>query len=101
MKHIIDMFDSIDIQVAYVLSEVMIDRLTEGFGSSVVNKLENQYTYAQALDKKIFFNLYLSIDHIHELSSCPTTFFPRPECEEKTEWVVPYQTEVKMWEQVK
>ena len=60
---------------------------------------DNYYTYSTSHGKSSYFTLYLS--RIEDLSNCPTTFFPRTECDGVMGWdVVSHQTEAKMWEQV-
>ena len=57
------------------------------------------YSYSEAQGKVTYFTLYLS--RIESLGYCPTTFFPRTECDGTMGWdVLSYQTEAKMWEQV-
>ena len=100
MKHIIDMFDSTDVQVAYILGGTMVDRMTKAFNETDPD--DNHYTYSIANGKKTFFTVYLAKSSSDDLGLCPTCFFPRPECDGAMGWdVVSYQTEAKMFEEVK
>lgn len=103
VKHMIDIFNSTDMQTAYVLGDVILDRLQKGFDGTAATPPhvggDNYYSYSTSQGKDTYFTLYLS--RIEDLSNCPTTFFPRPECDGVMGWdVVGYQTEARMWEQV-
>eukprot|EP00092_Neocalanus_flemingeri_P042446 GFUD01046383.1.p1 GENE.GFUD01046383.1~~GFUD01046383.1.p1 ORF type:complete len:332 (-),score=68.66 GFUD01046383.1:73-1068(-) len=103
VQHMIDIFDSTDMQTAYVLGQEMVNRLQKGFNGSAafpaVPDGPNAWSYSQALGKKMFATLYLS--KIKRLGDCSTTFFPRAECSTSiSPWSVAYQSEEKMWEQV-
>lgn len=95
LQHMIDMFDSIDIQTAYIRAGHMVDRMQKGLnGSNVAAPVLNGLTawsYAQSQGKRMFTTLYLSRD------ACTTSFFPRPSCKN---WAVEYQTEARMWQEV-
>jgi len=105
LMHMIDIFDSIDMQTAYVLGEIIVDRLQKGFNGTLSTpgdpNVPNSWSYSQSQNKTLFTTLYLNKDPSGDLVNCPTAFFPWPECKGRPSWdVLEYQTEDKMWEQV-
>jgi len=105
LKHMIDIFDSIDMQTAYVLGHIIVDRLQKGFDGSLSTPADpnvpNSWSYSQSQNKTLYSTLYLNKDPSGDLVNCPTAFFPWPECKGRPSWdVLESQTEDKMWEQV-
>ena len=97
IQHIIDIFDSVDVQVATVKQSTMICRLQKNFVSSDCDGAvePNLWSYSQYKNKKMFALLYTNKGGS---SSCSTHFFPKPDC--TAAWTL-YHTELAMWNQVK
>jgi len=95
LQHMIDMFDSTDIQTAYVLAEQMVDRMQKVFNGTnedpAVPGGLSAWSYAQSRGKAMYTTVYLSKDQ------CTTSFFPDDNC---NNWAVEYHNEQTMWEQV-
>jgi len=106
LMHMIDIFDSIDMQTAYVLGDIIVDRMQKGFDGSQSTPGDpdvlNSWSYSQSQNKKLFTTLYLNKPGGNPGNwNCPTAFFPWPQCDGTMGWdVVGYQTENKMWEEV-
>jgi len=103
VQHMIDMFDSTDMQTAFITGEEMVARMQKDLNKDLNETTATDandvtaWSYAQIQGKKMFTTLYLNKIEIKEMGDCSTTFFPDPEC---TNWTKNYQTEEKMWEEV-
>jgi len=105
LMHMIDIFDSIDVQTAYIRGHIMVDRLQKDLNGQQSTPPAPEgltvWSYSQSQGKVLYTTLYLNKAPGTSLSDCRTHFFPMPGCDGVGGWdVLPYQTEDRMWEEV-
>ena len=98
LEHIIDIFDSTDVQVSTVKESNMMCRLQKSFDTSECGITPNIWDYSQLLGKKMYALLYTNKGP--DADSCSTHFFPRTDCSGATDWTT-YHSEAAMWAEVR
>lgn len=97
LEHIIDIFDSTDVQVSTVKESNMICKLQKSFDTSECGTAPNIWDYSQLVGKTMYALLYTNKGT--DSDSCSTHFFPRTDCSGATDWTL-YHSEAAMWTEI-
>jgi hypothetical protein len=103
VQHMVDMFHSVDVQVATVKGELMVDRLQRNLEGGATLTPPTLWSHALESGTRVFTTLYTNKgDGCADCDDdcdcdCPTHYFPRDGC--SPAWSA-YHTEARMWTEV-